>query len=125
MFSKEDEYDATHAHAVLWVHLTLVETSLLMYELFVAQRVSPDDKEVSWARPTSSPRACLASRTPDDLPRDYRRFMHLCAAYVASPVLAIGDSARARSTTSLEAAGPLHGHALGNLSLAHLLHAAH
>ncbi len=93
LFSKDSRYDATHAHAVLWVHLTLVETSLLMYELFV-QRVSAEDKE-TFVRATNKFAKGMFGVPDDLLPRDYRHFAALCAAYVASPVLAIGDSARA------------------------------
>lgn len=92
IFQAGEKYSASHGHALLWVHLTLLDTSLFMYEVFV-QRLSQYEKDCFIT--ANNHFAMNFFAVPQQLlPRDARQLVEMMRSIVRSQVIAVGNSAR-------------------------------
>jgi len=86
-----DGYEANDEDALLWVHATLLDTSVLMYETFVAP-LAPADLDRLW---TDSRRFARLFGIPDRTwPRDWAAFRAYFERMLASDVLTVGAASR-------------------------------
>lgn len=90
-----DRYRANDEHALLWVHATLLETAVQVYEL-VVRRLEPSERERYYEE--SKRFARLFGISDRVLPADWRSFAAYCDGMLASDTL--GASAAARDLAS-------------------------
>ncbi len=90
-FKKGSQYRANDVEAMRWVHATLVETSLLMYEL-VFPPLSDSDKEAYYS--ASKVKARFFGIDPYELPERWADFQAYTREMHASDVLTVGTAAR-------------------------------
>ncbi|GBG33926.1 Hypothetical Protein FCC1311_101492 [Hondaea fermentalgiana] len=91
LFSKGHKYDAAHAHALLWVYLTLAESSIYIYELLV-ERLSEEAKDAFVA--SNNRFAARFFAVPETLlPVNAAALDAMVNAMVHSRVLAVGGTA--------------------------------
>ena len=91
-FPAGSPYRANDADALRWVHATLVDTGLRVYERVQGPLPRPE-RDRYWAE--SRRLAALFGLSPEDLPADWDGFAAYVAAMHRSPVLTVGDDARA------------------------------
>jgi len=85
------EYQANDEDALLWVHATLLDTSVLMYETFVAP-LSAAEKDQLWQ---DSRKFARLFGIPDRVwPADWSGFRAYFDRMVASDMLTVGDASR-------------------------------
>jgi uncharacterized protein (DUF2236 family) len=111
-FAVGTPYDATDPALRLWVHATLVDTALLVYDHFIARLSAAEQAEYyadSWVlvRPFGIPEQI----TPPTLD-EFRRYM---AAMLASDRIVVGDTARALAHTIFHPSPALKIRAIGAL----------
>jgi uncharacterized protein (DUF2236 family) len=88
---KGDLYAANAADALLWVHATLWDTSIQIYELML-RPLAGREKEAYWEE---TKRFARLFGIPDEtLPRTWIDFQAYCCEMFASDVLAVGAPAR-------------------------------
>lgn len=86
-----DAYAANDEDALLWVHATLVDTSVLMYETFIGP-LAPADLDRLWA---DSRRFARLFGIPDRTwPADWAAFRAYFDGVLASGVLTVGAASR-------------------------------
>lgn len=90
-FAKGSAYQANEVNAMLWVHATLWETSVRMYELFVGE-LSPAQKEQYYQE--SRLFAFCFGIMEDALPPSWDDFLAYNEAMWASDQLTVGPEAR-------------------------------
>lgn len=102
-FRAGDRYRAHDPGALLWVYATLLETSVMTYELALGplstsqkDAIHEEMKRFAW----------LFGLGDDVLHRDYRAFSSYCAEMCASDTLAVGGPARAIGDFLFTAARP-------------------
>lgn len=84
-------YQANDEDALLWVHATLVDTSVLMYETFIA-KLSPADKDALWQDTRKFAR--LFGIPDTHWPADWPAFRAYFDGVVASDVLTVGEASK-------------------------------
>lgn len=85
-------YDARNPELLLWVHATLVDTSLTVYRTFVAP-LSPRELERAWQESKIAARLLLV---PDHvMPDSYEEFRAYFESMLTSGAIAIGERQRA------------------------------
>lgn len=84
-------YSAGDPELMLWVHATLVECSLVVYDRFV-QRLTPEDQERYYGEMSLVAR--LFGTPADVIPRTLADFHEYFAAQVAGTTLAVTEHAR-------------------------------
>ena len=90
-FAAGAHYQANEAHALFWVHATLVETTVMLYAL----TVGPLSTEEKAAYYQESKRTVCLFGIPDDLvPPDWNSFLDYNRNMWASDTLCVGDAAR-------------------------------
>lgn len=90
-FRRGDRYHANDEHALLWVHATLVDAALRVYEL-VVRPLSPLEREAYWAE--SRLFAYLFGIPDEVLPASWTAFERYYADTIASDTIAVGQPAR-------------------------------
>ena len=90
-FRRGDRYHANDEQALLWVHATLLDTALRVYELLVAP-LSPLEREAYYEE--SKLFAYLFGLGDDVLPPAFRDFERWYADTIASDTIAVGAPAR-------------------------------
>lgn len=94
-----EPYRATDPEALLWVHATLWETSVRIFE-WVVRPLGADEKERYYAE---TRRFAALFGIPDALlPRDWNAFLAYNEAMWESPALTVGEPARAIAGALLE-----------------------
>lgn len=90
-WSADDQYRANDEDALLWVHATLVDTSVLMYETFIGE-LTPDELDQLW---TDTRRFARLFGIPDrGWPADWTAFRAYVDGMLASDTLTVSDTAR-------------------------------
>ncbi|MDA1044065.1 MAG: oxygenase MpaB family protein [Verrucomicrobia bacterium] len=90
-FAGGTAYQANEGHALFWVHATLIDTTVLLYELTV-RPLSPQEKAAYYEE--SKRTVCLFG-IPDELvPPDWPSFLEYNRDMWASDTLCVGDAAR-------------------------------
>lgn len=95
-------YSAEDPALVLWVHATLIESTVLAFEAIV-RPLSPDERDVYCDESATVARE-LGAR-PDDIPRTWADLSRYMDGVHASDVLTVGDDAREIARALLS--GPL------------------
>lgn len=90
-FPRGHRYHANDASALLWVHATLVETSLLAFEMGLGP-LSIDDKSAYYGEVKRM--GALFGISSDVMPATWSDFDAYCARTVASDDIAVGQPAR-------------------------------
>jgi len=90
-FRNGDVFDAANPHAMLWVHMTLVDSALLGYEL-VIRRLNKDEKD-SFVRAANHFAFKFFGIPKSMLFADSREFYRHLRRVLKSDVIAAGDSA--------------------------------
>ena len=103
-FDSGTPYDASDPNLALWVHASLLATSLQVYGRFV-RRLSLADRERYYQE--AKPFARLFGVGDDVLPPDYRAFRVYLASMVEGPDLAVGGDARLLAAQILAPPVPL------------------
>jgi uncharacterized protein (DUF2236 family) len=98
------EYSALDPALQLWVHSTLVDTGLVMYETFVG-RLAEDDRQAFYAEMKAVAR--VFGIPPRVLPRTLAAFRAYQGRCLESDELVVTDAARAVAATVLEPPLPL------------------
>ena len=89
-FARGDRYEANDEQALLWVHATLVETSIRVFEP-VVRRLTAEEKDRFYEE--SKLFAYLFGIPDSVLPPDWRGFSEWYEATIASDVIAVGGPA--------------------------------
>ncbi|HJL15311.1 MAG TPA: oxygenase MpaB family protein [Sandaracinaceae bacterium LLY-WYZ-13_1] len=89
-FRRGDRYRANDEEALLWVHATLVDTALRVYELLV-QELSPLERDAYYEE--SKLFAYLFGIPDDVLPPTWEAFQRWYAETIASDTIAVGEPA--------------------------------
>jgi uncharacterized protein (DUF2236 family) len=90
-FARGHRYHANDADALLWVYATLLETSVMAYEIGIAE-LSLAEKDAFYR---DMRRAGWLFGIPDEIfPADWTAFKAYCARMFASDTLAVGGPAR-------------------------------
>ncbi len=90
-FAAGSPYQANEAHALFWVHATLVETTIMMYE----QTVRPlRDEEKAQYYEESKRTVCLFGIPESIVPPDWRSFLEYTRYMWASDTLSVCETAR-------------------------------
>ena len=90
-FARGTPYLANDAQALLWVHATLIETSMQLYDACV-ESLDDEERDRYWQ---GSKRFARLFGIPDDvLPTDWADFRRYWDAMVASEEIAVGAPAR-------------------------------
>lgn len=89
-FAKGSAYQANETNAMLWVHATLWETSVKMYEMFI-RKLTPAEKEQYYQE--SKLFAFCFGIAEEALPRSWDEFMEYNEAMWASDQLTVGPEA--------------------------------
>jgi uncharacterized protein (DUF2236 family) len=97
-----EHYEANEVNALSWVNATLIESAILAYE-FVLPPLTPDEREQYYAE--SKRMAALFGIPPTALPKDWAAFSRYSAEMIESPLLGIGEDARALGHSVLSGAG--------------------
>ncbi len=103
-FDAGTPYDASDSSLALWVHASLLGTSLQVYGRFV-RRLTLADRERYYQE--AKPFAHVFGVGDDVLPPDYRAFRAYLARMVEGPDLAVGEDARLLATQILAPPVPL------------------
>jgi len=103
-FGAGTSYDASDPNLALWVHASLLGTSLQVYSRLV-RRLSLADRERYYQE--TKPFARLFGVGDDVLPPDYRSFRAYLARMVNGPDLAVGEDARLLAAQILAPPVPL------------------
>lgn len=90
-FAAGTRYHANEAGALLWVHATLIDTSVMVYELVVGA-LSPAEKEAYYQ--DSKRFAALFGLAEDAVPADWHAFTAYVQGMLDSSTIAIGATAR-------------------------------
>jgi uncharacterized protein (DUF2236 family) len=90
-YRRGHRYTAHDESALLWVFATLVETTVMSYEIGIAT-LSPAEKEAYYQE--SKLFAALFGISDEALPADWPAFKRYCADMAASDALAVGRPAR-------------------------------
>ncbi|MGC2111710.1 MAG: oxygenase MpaB family protein [Candidatus Korobacteraceae bacterium] len=90
-FAQASRYEANDLAALRWVYATLVDSSLIAYEL-VLPKLSASEVEQYYAE--SKKTAALFGIPSDCLPKDWQAFRYYFAAMLQSDELGVGPSAR-------------------------------
>ena len=98
------EYRALHVPALLWVHSTLWETSILVYETFVGP-ISHEDKETYYRETKRF--ALLFGITNDNLPKRWDDFMDYNRSQWTSREIVVTKTARRLADEILTPPDPL------------------
>ena len=98
-FSAGTPYSALDSELAVWVHATMVENALAMYELLVAP-LAPADEEAFWQEMKVVAETFGVPR--DVLPQSARDFRVYWREMLAGDVLAVGSDARCVARTVLE-----------------------
>lgn len=102
-FAEGSLYRANDVEAMLWVHATLWETSVLMHE----QMYGPWEQQARDAYYAETRRFAWLFGLPDDVvPKDWAAFEAYNKAMVDGPVLAVGRAGRHVVDTLLRGVGP-------------------
>jgi len=109
-FGPGTPYDAADPQLALWVHATLMRSSLAVYERFVGG-LTPSQRERYYQE--ARPFAALFGVTADVLPPDYRAFQAYLQGMVQGPALAVGKEARALAAQILRPPLPRPARAAG------------
>lgn len=98
-FRRGTRYDADRPDLLLWVHSTLVDTSLLVYERFV-EPLSPELREAYYEE---SKVAARLFAIPERLvPKTWREFRVYMDDMIGGPVLTVGTEGRAVAASILD-----------------------
>lgn len=104
-FRRGDRYHANDEAALLWVHATLLDTALRVYEL-VVRPLSPLEKEAYYQE---GKLFCYLFGLGDDVvPPTYAAFSRWYAETIASDTIAVGAPARTMRRFLFEPPTPLH-----------------
>jgi uncharacterized protein (DUF2236 family) len=85
-------YSAEDPALVLWVHLTLIDTSIKVYEALVGELTAAERDE--YCRESAGVAVALGA-VPDAVPRNWQDTSALCEATLGSGALVVGADARA------------------------------
>lgn len=87
-FAGGSYYQANEAHAMLWVHATLWDTQIRMYELVLGE-LTPEEKDAYYQE---TRRFAWLFGIPDELiPEDWNAFQQYMERMYASDVLTVGE----------------------------------
>lgn len=95
-FPRGTRYSAEDPGLVLWVHATLVDTSLLFYEQLVGELT--DDERDEYCREGARVAVELGAREAD-VPADWRQMSAYVQHMLQSPALAVGTDAKVIADT--------------------------
>jgi uncharacterized protein (DUF2236 family) len=109
-FAKGSFYEANDEHALLWVHATLWESSIMAYELFFRPLTS--EQKARYYEETKL-FAYLFGIPEELLPPTWPDFIAYNEAMWASNELAVESTAREMASFILSPANPLHRHLTG------------
>lgn len=104
-YRRGDRYHANHEPALLWVHATLLDTALRVFELLV-RPLSPLEREAYYAE--SKLFAYLFGLGDDDLPASWTAFEAWYARTIASDTIAVGEPAKQMRRFLLAPPTPAH-----------------
>jgi uncharacterized protein (DUF2236 family) len=90
-WAAHERYHANDPAALLWVHASLVDTTVLMYEMFIAE-LAPEAKDRLWVE--SRKFARLFGIPDDGWPADWAAFRAYVDGVIASDVLTVSDAGR-------------------------------
>ncbi len=105
-FRRGDRYHANDEQALLWVHATLLDTALRVYELLVKE-LSDLEREAYYQE--SKFFAYLFGLSDDVIPPDLASFSRWYADTIASDTIAVGEPARAMRRFLLSPPSPAFG----------------
>jgi uncharacterized protein (DUF2236 family) len=97
-----EHYGANDINALRWVYATLVESAIMAYE-FVLPPLSRGEREGYYRE--SRRMAALCGIPAEALPADWTNFGQYTAEMVESPLLGVGEDARALGHSVLSGAG--------------------
>jgi uncharacterized protein (DUF2236 family) len=97
-----EHYEANEVNALNWVRATLIESAILAYE-FVLPPLTGDERERYYAE--SKWMAGLFGLPPATLPQDWAAFSRYTAEMIESPLLGVGEYARALGHSVLSGSG--------------------
>jgi len=113
-FDAGSYYQANEAHAMLWVHATLWDTALRMYEL-VYPSLTAEQRETYYRETKLF--AHLFGIPDELLPSDWQAFQRYCDSMYASDVLTVADTGRRMGAMLFELDLPMAGWPLQWLKL--------
>ncbi len=90
-FRRGHHYDANDSSALLWVHATLMDTVIRVYELLV-RPLAPAEREEFYQ--ASKMFAYLFGIPDEEIPADYLAFRNYFDEMIASDTIAVGSAAR-------------------------------
>lgn len=105
-FTEGHRYHANDPSALFWVHATLVDTALLVYELLV-QPLSPEEKERYYAE--SRVFAALFGIPEDAMPRSHEEFAAYVRDTLESETITVGRPALEMRRFLLQPPRAVHG----------------
>jgi uncharacterized protein (DUF2236 family) len=97
-----EHYEANEINALCWVYATLVESAIMAYE-FVLPPLSPGERDQYYTE--SKRMAALFGIPAGALPSDWAAFGWYTAEMVESPLLGVGEDARALGHSVLSGVG--------------------
>jgi uncharacterized protein (DUF2236 family) len=97
-----EHYEANEIKALCWVYATLVESAIMAYE-FVLPPLSQRERDQYYRK--SKRMAALFGIPAEALPADWTDFGRYAADMVESPLLGVGDDARALGQSVLSGVG--------------------
>ena len=104
-FRRGDRYSANEEQALLWVHATLVDSALRVYELLIRE-LSPLEREAYYAE--SKLFALLFGLGDEVVPETFADFQRWYRSTIASDLIAVGGPAKEMGRFLLAAPTPVH-----------------
>jgi uncharacterized protein (DUF2236 family) len=101
-FAKDSRYDANEVHAQQWVSATLIDSTVMVYELVLPAMTSAE-REQYYAESRTS--AAFFGLSPDVLPGNWQQFAEYMKSMYLSETLAVSDVARHLAQQVLSGAG--------------------
>jgi uncharacterized protein (DUF2236 family) len=101
-FAKDSGYEANEVQALLWVYATLIDSTVMSYDLILPAPTS-EERERYYAESRIS--ASLFGIAPDAWPRDWKQFEQYMESMYVSDGLAVSPVARHLARQVLSGAG--------------------
>lgn len=90
-FKKGHRYSADNMHALYWVHQTLVEGAVFVYEMIIG-RLTEEEKQAHCKAAFLG--AAAFGIPPSEFPQTYKEFKIDAAKFMKSPILTVGSDSR-------------------------------
>jgi len=92
IFKKDSTYDAVHAHAMLWVHFTLIDSMFLAYEMLVEN--IPEIEKTNYILESNKLASQMFGIPGSLLPQSFNKFQKINNAITKTQVIDVGEQAR-------------------------------